>query len=202
MISIVIPSMGREQRLNYILYQLEEEIPADAEIIVVLDEKDIKDKLDIFKVMIRLHEKTRFIVSSVKGCWGCTNVGLDQAKYDFIMWTADDIKPHSGWFEIAHKKFLKDCPSGLGLLIMNDLHMGDQVAGHVMTTKRFLQVLFNEPRLPGGFYHFFCDTMIADWAKMLGRKGYARSSMAKGRWAWESKGKIKTHEISKPTPST
>ena len=179
MISIVIPSMGREQRLDVILTQFESEIPDDAEIIVVMDEQHIieKRKKSLVRRMDKAHPKTKFILSKIRGCWRSTSLGFDHAKNEFIMWTADDINPHPGWFRRATERFEKVFPDGLGLMILNDLHMLDQVAGHAMTTKRFLWVLFEEAKFPPRFYHLFCDTLVADWAKSINRCHFCENAI-------------------------
>lgn len=180
MISIVIPSLGRDERLGKMLGLIEQELPTDAEIIVVADlmETSKSEGRDSFRELTRRHPKVQFITTNIKGCWRCTNVGLDAAKYDFVMWTADDALPRPGWFWAGVSCFRKRFgEEGLGLLILNDLMMRDQVAGHAMTTKRFLNVLFGQPRFPESFNHLFCDTMTADWARSIGRLAFCEESI-------------------------
>ncbi len=85
------------------------------------------------------------------------------------MWTADDVIPQPGWLEKGMACFKHQYPDGLGLVELNDLHDKDQIAGHAITTRRFLTVLFGHPYFPREFRHFFLDTMIRNWTMSLDR---------------------------------
>ena len=180
--------MGRNDRLHKMLGLIESETTSDSEIILVMDLFDVSSpsgRID-FDCLTAMHPKVKIITTNIRGCWRCTNVGIEAAKYDFIMWTADDALPHSGWFWNGVQAFRSNFPDGLGLLILNDLAMGNQIAGHAMTTKRFMTVLFGEPKFPEGFSHLFCDTMIADWAKDIGRGVLCeRSILEHMHWRYE-----------------
>lgn len=170
MISIIIPSTGREQQLGDLLTVMESETPDDSEIIVVLDHGDIveREKYDTLGRLITSHLKTRFVVTKERGCWRCKNIALESARHELIMWTADDVKPHPGWFTKGINCFNHYFPDGLGLVVFNDLHCLDQTAGHAITSRGFLRVLFGYPRFPPEFRHFFLDTLISDRAKAVG----------------------------------
>ncbi len=177
MISIIIPSMGRNERLDKMLVAIEEEVTSDSEIIVVMDlQQAMLDRVG-FDCLVAMHPKVNYITTNIRGCWRCTNVGIEAAKNDFIMWTADDAMPHPGWFWSGGDCFRKNYPDGLGLLILNDLHMRYQVAGHAMTTKRFLEILYGEPKFPSDFNHYYCDTLTADRALGLDRLEFCHNSI-------------------------
>ena len=170
MISIILPSTKRERQLDELLNIMEAALPSGGEIIVVLDRDDIVDreKYDALGRLNVAHSKTRFVVTDVRGCWRCKNVALEYARHDLILWTADDVKPHPGWLEKGIGCFGHHFPNGLGLVAFNDLHCMDQTAGHAITTRRFLNVLFGHPYFPPEFWHFYLDTMVSDRAKALG----------------------------------
>jgi hypothetical protein len=170
--------MGRNERLHKMLGLVESEIPSDAEVIVVMDvfKSSMVGDFDL-DCLVAMHPKTIFVTTNIRGCWRCTNVGLDAAKYDFVMWTADDAIPRPGWYWAGIECFRQYFPDGMGLLILNDLMMKWQIAGHAMTTKRFLTAMFGEPRFPEGFNHLFCDTMVSDWAFSLGRREFCENSV-------------------------
>lgn len=179
MISILLPSTGREKQLDDLLATMEEAIPDDSEIIVVLDHADIveREKYDTLGRLITRHLKTRFIVTKERGCWRCKNIALESAKHKLIMWTADDVKPHPGWFAKGIKCFNHHFPDGLGLIAFNDLHCLDQTAGHAITSRRFLKVLFGYPHFPPEFRHFFLDTLVSDRAKAIGRYHFCENAV-------------------------
>ena len=179
MISILLPSTGREQRLDELLTIMESALPSGGEIIVVMDRNDIveRKKYEMLGNLIVTHLRTRFVVTDVRGCWRCKNIALEYAKHDLILWTADDVKPHPGWFEKGIECFNHHFPDGLGLVALNDLHCMDQTAGHAITTRRFLNVMFGYPHFPPEFHHFFLDTMISNRAKELGRYHFCEDAV-------------------------
>ena len=137
--------------------------------IVVLDHDDIHERL-VFETigrMVASYLKTRFMVTRERGCWTCTNIALKFARYNKIMWTADDVLPKKGALTRGIADFDYHFPDGLGLTVLNDLHCMEQTAGHAITTFKFLYVLFGHPYLPTEFRHFFLDTLISDRAKAL-----------------------------------
>lgn len=179
MISILLPSTGREERLYNLLYEMEPALPEGGEIIVVLDHDDIRDRLkyeEIGRMMVSFMQ-TQFIVTKERGCWRCKNIALEFARNELIMWTADDVKPHPGWLDKGLACFRKHFPDGLGLVALNDLHCKEQTAGHAITTRQFLWVLFGQRYLPAGFRHFFLDTMISDWSKHINRHHFCEESV-------------------------
>lgn len=179
MISIIVPSTGREERLSTLLTVMEPALPPDAEIIVVLDRDDIVDreKYDVLGRLLTTHLKARFIVTTERGCWRCKNIALQHARHDLIMWTADDVRPHDGWLSKGLKCFRHHFPDGLGLAALNDLHCMEQTAGHAISTRRFLRVLFGFPHFPPEFKHFFLDTLISDRAKAVGRYHFCEGAV-------------------------
>lgn len=179
MISIILPSTGREQQLDKLLTTMEAVLPWGSEIVVILDHADIveREKYATIGRLLTSHLQTRFVVTKNRGCWKCKNVGLEYAKHDLIMWTADDVKPHHGWLATGLECFNKHFPKGLGLVALNDLHCRDQTAGHAITTRQFLFVMFGYPHFPPKFGHFFCDTVISDRAKALRRYHFCKSAI-------------------------
>jgi len=171
MISILLPSTGREKRLHELLTIMEPALPDKGEIIVILDQADIVDRetYDALGWLLTGHLRTRFIIATVRGCWRCKNVALRYALHDLIMWTADDVKPHQGWLEKGMECFRLSFPNGLGLVALNDLHGMEKTAGHVITTRKFLTVLFGYPYFPPKFRHYFLDTLVSDRSKSLNR---------------------------------
>jgi hypothetical protein len=179
MISILLPSTGREERLARLLDIIEPSLPVGGEIIVVLDHDDIVERMKYEAVgrMVMNFRRTQFVVTQERGCWCCTNIAMEHARNETILWTADDVKPHEGWLEKGLACFHRHFPDGLGLVALNDLHCMDQTAGHAITSRQFLWVLFGQRFLPDGFRHFFLDTMISDWAKNINRHHFCEEAI-------------------------
>jgi hypothetical protein len=177
MISIIVPSSWREERLQILLENLEQQCEAmpgaGVEIIVPLDygraEADPSPVLELMACW----PSVRFLFSLDEGCWRATNLGIGYATNELIGWTADDALPHPGALKAGVDRFHLKFPDGLGLLVFNDLQHEGQVAGHALTTKSFLRLLYGQNGFPD-FDHWYCDTLTADRARDLGRLHYAK----------------------------
>jgi len=109
-------------------------------------------------------------LSETIGYWDVLNECIEPLEMrEPFVWLADDIAPQEGWFEQAVDCFQDNFPKGLGLVVLNDLHLKDGGAAFGMTTKAWLYVIFGYPRLPYLFGHGLLDTLIADRSKDLGR---------------------------------
>lgn len=174
MISMIIPSSWREERLDGLLTNLLAHPIDGAEYIVVFDYARALDKPEPVIEIITTYPEVRFLFCPDEGCWTATNLGLEFARHDLIGWTADDAKPAPGALAQGIQRFNHNFPGGGGLLIFNDLHHEKgEVAGHCITTKRFLAAIFGETVFPP-FQHWYCDTLVADRARDLGRCCYAK----------------------------
>ena len=172
MISLIIPSSMREKRLDDLLANLLAHPVASAEYIVVFDHGRACDNPGPVIDVMTNYPEVRFIFSPEKGCWTATNLGLAVSRFNLICWTADDANP---WPNALHRgilKFYEKFPGGGGLLVFNDLHHDGAVAGHCITTKRFLAAIFGKTVFPP-FQHWYCDTLVADRARDLDRIHYA-----------------------------
>lgn len=169
-VSILLPSIGRAERLKALLKEIKPEVEeVGAEVVLVFDigEAGIYDDLNDYSPC---YTKTQ-------GYWKCLNVALGFAKYDTILWTADDIIPQSGWLKTGLSCFQKNFPKGLGIVGMNDLYVRELTCGHAITSKRFMKVLFEDGRFPEDFAHLYLDTMVADWAKWLQRYVFCEAAV-------------------------
>lgn len=160
-LSILLPSIGRNEQLAQLLNTIRDDATLNnAEIVVVLDNRE-NFVYDWYSPSFKVIKTNRI------GYWRCLNLALDHAKYEHILWTADDIKPHEGWLDIGISCFKAKFPDGLGVVGLNDVIVRDAACGHGISTKRFLEVLFGSPAFPNHFEHLFLDTMIADRAKSI-----------------------------------
>lgn len=168
---MIIPSCWREDRLDGLLENLIAQ-SADAEYIVVFDQDRAKENPDPVIDIIAKYPEIRFLFCTETGCWKATNLGLVHARYELIGWTADDARPAPDALAQGIKRFTEHFPAGGGLLIFNDLHNHGRVAGHCITTKKFLSAIYGKPEIPP-FHHWFADTLTADRAKDIERYHYA-----------------------------
>lgn len=192
MISLIIPSCWREKRLDDLLANLLAHPVEDAEYIVVFDHGRAHDNPGPVIDVMTNYPEVRFIFSPEQGCWTATNLGLAVSRFNLICWTADDANPWPNALRQGILRFHERFPKGGGLLVFNDLHHEGVVAGHCITDKRFLAAIFGETVFPP-FRHWYCDTLVADRARDLGRIYYAHDII------WEHmhwrKGKAERDEL-------
>jgi hypothetical protein len=172
-ISILLPSIGRINQLVRLLARMLPEIEKnDAEIILALNEEDASNLSIQCDTVIQ-------IMTNTMGYWRCLNELLCNISDDkLFMWTADDIEPHENWLSLSLASYHEKYPDGLGIVALNDLFVRDQTCGHAISTKKFLRVIFGEPRFPEQFEHLYLDTLIANRAKDLGRFYFCEDAIA------------------------
>ncbi len=169
---MIIPSCWREGRLDALLENLLAQSIEDAEFIVVFDrDRSQRNPWPVINIIAKYPE-VRFLFCVETGCWKATNLGLAHARYELVGWTADDAQPAPDALAQGIERFSEHFPTGGGLLIFNDLHDLGHVAGHCITTKKFLSAIYGKPKIPP-FHHWFADTLTADRAKDIGRYHYA-----------------------------
>lgn len=170
-VSILLPSIGREKRLKQLLHDITQEVTdVGAEIVLVFDESerglydDLEDRWTVF-------------YTETVGYWRCLNIAMYIAKHETILWTADDIKPHPGWLKTGLNRFHSVYPNGLGMVCLNDLLVFDLTCGHAITTKKFMNVIFEDGKFPDDIEHLYMDTMVCNRAKEIGRYHFCAESV-------------------------
>jgi hypothetical protein len=173
-LTVLIPSSGRAERLARVLQTLSSQIGPEDRIICHLDYLDLGAG---YEGCITGFPDVLFAITTRRGYWRVMNEALRYVATPLICWTADDVEPGAEAIRIARQTFEQIYPAGLGLVIMDDGHTNGQTAGHAISTLAFLRVLFGEPRFPDAFRHLYCDTLIADRAKSLGRCFLERAAL-------------------------
>lgn len=172
-ISILLPTLWRTERATNCVKKILVQMKPDDELLIISEPPEIS----YFKYAIA-DPRVILVETTVEGYWNCMNFALPRAKNRNILWTADDIIPHKGCFDIARDTYEKIFPAGLGVVAMNDFGVGDATCGHAISTRKFLHVLFgNGGFFPSGFHHLYLDTLIADRAKSIGRFVFCRDAV-------------------------
>jgi glycosyltransferase involved in cell wall biosynthesis/SAM-dependent methyltransferase len=147
-VSIVVPTLGRPEKLARCLAAIAEHAEGDYEVIVEHD--SFEDR---------------------QGCPKTLKKGVERATGDFVMFLGNDCVPQKGFISEA-LKVMNTLPGGWGLVALYDSRHEGRLATHWMASKRLL------PFLGGEFFsteyeHTFCDNEITDRCKALGRYAYA-----------------------------
>lgn len=134
MISVIIPTINRpEMVLNCVLSLYASSNKVNA--IVVIDESE--KTLELLK---QTPAKIGFNATR-KGAIECWNIGLKEAKDDFIVFAGDDLLWRPGWVEAAlycHATQLK----GYGMVGLNDEHNPEPWCTHYMADRKFIKEVF------------------------------------------------------------
>ena len=102
MISILVPTLGRPDALAPLIHSIRATTPTDCyEIVFVLDSDDrpTHEALHAYP-----GHDVRIVVGD--GTYPQkTNMGFDESEGDLILPTADDVRFHPGWYELAMQEF-------------------------------------------------------------------------------------------------
>lgn len=130
-VSVVIPSLGRPDRLQKCLDRLFVSAP-DVEAIVVADNNDMATIR-----VARETEPARLVtVSQGTGPVEAWNIGASHATGDYLVLGADDLVFHDGWYEVALGAMAKK--NGYGLVAFNDLSpLSGRLATHYMVSRAY-----------------------------------------------------------------
>jgi len=100
---------------------------------------------------------------------------VKKAKYDLVMFIADDIIPQEGFFENALKA-MDLLPDKWGMVGLNDqFHDGWKLATHWLISKKMIPLLGGEI-LHTGYWHCYCDQELLLRSRKLGRYIWAEDA--------------------------
>lgn len=205
MISIIIPSRGRPEKIKQALASIEATTD-DYEILLGLDVDDAGryDVAALYSLCPSAHGFYDFEFPAGLGCSGKVNRLGMKAGGDWIMGAADDLIWHTkGWDRIldTHKPgdgivccYCKDDP---------DVHRGpiasDGVPGIPIVTREFYDVAGFFPK---HFFHFYGDTWSTDIARRVDRLVYVDEiTIEHMHWRY-GKGEFDETAKSRGTPQT
>lgn len=164
-VSVVIPSMGRAERLASCvktLFQTVGKHTVECIVVIDCDRESVLAVEGLPKVKVLFNEERR-------GAIACWNQGLAKAKGDILVFGNDDCVWQDGWLDAAlwcHQEEL----DGYGLVGFNDGYQdGNVLAVHYLFDRQFcVDHLGGVMAYP--HYHFYCnDTEANARAKLAGR---------------------------------
>ena len=172
MISIIIPTKDRWDKLQATLKAIKENSTLAYEIIIIFDgDKEGFEKFPKLKIKEKYGRVIAVYNSESQEYWHCINQGAIMADGEYIIYLADDIRPIKGWLEELKNTFEKNFPDGIGLVALKtDLGEGETHAPHGMVSKKFIASQgYLSP--PDAYWHYFADTELSLRMQMI--KKYA-----------------------------
>jgi glycosyltransferase involved in cell wall biosynthesis len=152
-VSIIIPTLGREEKLKRLL----EEIPKTAcykNYEVIVEQDNFTNRLGVPK--------------SVRN-------GVAKSSGELVMYLGNDCVPRMGFLAQAVWKMFKSFPEFDGLVGMNDEYWHGEFATHWLASKKLLPYLDGE-FFHTGYYHNGCDNELTERCKMIGKYVWAENA--------------------------
>jgi hypothetical protein len=121
LVSVCVPTLGREEKLQRLLGLIPETAGWEHEVIVERDSFD--DRQGVPRTLAR---------------------AVAKAKGSFVSFLGNDTIPHPGWLRIAMECMLGTFPDGVGLVGFNDLYWADGRCLHWVGAQKILPLLDGE----------------------------------------------------------
>jgi glycosyltransferase involved in cell wall biosynthesis len=150
-VSIVIPTLGREDRLNFLLKAIKETANYPEDKLEIIVERDTFDNR--------------------KGCPKTFNAGVERATGQLICYLSNDVRPQPDWLIHAvmeRLRFGESC-----LVCLNDGVWNGKLATHFLVDKSVRFTLENKQFFFEGYSHVGCDNELTARMKDQGCFTYA-----------------------------
>lgn len=153
-VSIVIPTLGREDKLQRLLQKIEENAGyTNYEIIVESD--SFENRQGAPKILKR---------------------GVEKSTGDFVMFLGNDCIPEKNFLLFAMLKMIRTFPDMDGLVGLNDLYwVGGEFYTHWLASKKLLPYLDGE-FFHTGYHHTGCDNELTERCRLIGKAVWAEES--------------------------
>jgi len=158
-VSIVIPTLGREEGLKRCLTEIERNAnyPKELyEVIVVEDSFDPEKRMGALKALKK---------------------GVEQSTGELVMFLANDTVPYPNFLIVAVLQMWLSFGDVMdGLVGLNDMYWRDGRATHWLGSKKLLPMLGGE-FFHTGYYHVGCDDELVGRCRMAGKYVWCKDAM-------------------------
>ena len=153
-VSIVIPTMGREEKLQRCLQEIGKNADyPDYEVIVMRDD-----------------------INNRKGVPTLVKEGVEKSTGELVMYLANDVIPQPGFLKEAVKKMHEAFGNEMdGLVGLNDMYWHGEIATHWLASKKLLPYLGGE-FFHTGYHHICCDNELTLMCKKIDRYVWAEEA--------------------------
>lgn len=155
LVSIVIPTLGRPEKLHRLLWKIKENAGYDNyEVLVGVDEFP-PNNIGVPKMVKRL---------------------VEQAKGDLIMYLGNDCIPEKDFLQLAVFRMRKAFPNMDGLVGLNDgFWKAGEFATHWLASKKLLPYLGGE-FFHTGYFHCGCDNELTEMCRKANKYVWAEEA--------------------------
>jgi len=153
-VSIVIPTLGREERLKALLERIPEVAGwANLEVIVIQD--SFENRMGVPRAL---------------------KAGVEKSTGEYVLFLGNDCLPEKNFVRFALEAMFKSFPQADGLVGLNDGIWQGELATHWMASKKLLPALDGE-FFHTGYNHAGCDNELTGRCRKLGRYVWCKESM-------------------------
>ena len=175
MISIVIPSYGRSEKIAAVVQNCRDNTTGYNQILVMVEDEQLEEYSDALHAefdmpwqWLRLFRNTR-----ARGYSGAVNTAIAQASGDYLFFGSDDLNFHPGWdVEAFHRMVSAPHIKVVGTNdLLNEFVLKGWHSTHHLVDRRYLEdpggVIDGSPgeALYEGYSHNYCDTEFIGTAK-------------------------------------
>lgn len=155
LISIIVPTLGRPEKLHRLLWKIKENAGYDNYEVLVGCDKFPPNNLGVPKIVKYL---------------------VEQARGEFVMYLGNDCVPEKNFLQLAFFRMVKSFPKMDGLVGLNDGYWkGGEFATHWLASKKLLSYLGGE-FFHTGYFHTGCDNELTEMCRKAGKYVWAEEA--------------------------
>ncbi len=151
MVSIVIPTLGREEKLKRLLKAIKENADYDNYEVIVKQDHFPPRNLGVPKIL---------------------KMGVDESHGDLVMYLGNDCIPKPGFLREAVFTMIREFPEMDGLVGLNDGYWEGEFATHWLASKKLLPMLDGE-FFNCDYFHTGCDNELTERCRKAGKYVWA-----------------------------
>lgn len=146
-VSIIIPTLGREEKLKRVLSLIKENAGYENYEVIVRHDQMPPNNTGVPKLVKQM---------------------TDESTGDLVMFLANDVEPRKDFLKIAVESMQEHFPEMDGLIGLNDCYWQGQFATHWLASKKLLPYLDGE-FFHTGYLHCSCDNELTGRCKKIGK---------------------------------
>lgn len=154
-VSIIIPSLGREEKLNRCINAIAE---------------NSGYPLDAYEVIVE-----RDNLENRQGAPKTLKTGVDKSTGELVMFLGNDTIPQKDFLIEAVRRMQEVFPEMDGLVGLNDDFWNSDLVGHWIASKKLLPYLGGE-FFYTGYHHAYCDNELIERCKNINKYAWAEKS--------------------------
>ena len=156
MVSIVIPTLDRPEKLKRLLGLIEENAYYPNYEVIVKQDKFPPNNTGAPKLVKQ---------------------GTDESKGELVMFLGDDVIPYPGFLRKAIERMHKEFGDEMdGLIGLNDMYWHGEMATHWLASKKLLPMLGGE-FFHTGYFHTGCDNELTERCRNAGKYVWAEEAI-------------------------